>query len=149
MGVPFAYEKERKVCQEVDAKLVDNAANRQLCQSYLDLPYIRTSNEQCKDRPDKHKVPKTFFSVSKSNDQSHEQVGITLSNPSYERKHYGDDEAHTFMKEHCGSDAAHAYECLAPPAYRADLFRFCALYVHGGLYLDSDTIGPRAGPRSR
>merc|ERR1712241_24148 len=32
------------------------------------------------------------------------------------------------------------YQCLAPPAYRADLFRFCILYMKGGLYLDSDLM---------
>lgn len=135
---PFAYDNERKICREVDAKLVDNEANRKLCKSYLDLPYLKTSEDEC--TADQHKVPKTFFSVSKSNNQSHEQRGVSLSNPSYERKHYGDDEAFEFVKEHCGADAAAAYQCLAPPAYRADLFRFCALYSEGGLYMDSDIV---------
>jgi mannosyltransferase OCH1-like enzyme len=85
-------------------------------------------------------VPKTYFSVSKTNEQSFEQIGITLSNPEYKRNHYGDDEAYEFVKEHCGDDAGDAYSCLAPPAYRADLFRFCALYTHGGLYMDSDIV---------
>jgi len=143
---PFAYEQEHKICQEVDAKLIDNYENRKLCQTYLDLPYIRTKqvtedeDEDESSCPMNEQVPKTYFSVSKSNEQSHEQLGITLSNPSYERKHYGDEEAHEFVKENCGDDVGNAYECLAPPAYRADLFRFCALYTHGGLYMDSDMI---------
>jgi len=139
------YDQEHKICQEVDAKLTDNYENRKLCQLYLDLPYIRTTTEEDADAgsscPNNEAiVPKTYFSVSKSNEQSHEQLGITLSNPSYERKHYGDEEAYEFVKENCGVEVGNAYECLAPPAYRADLFRFCALYTHGGLYMDSDMI---------
>jgi hypothetical protein len=33
---------------------------------------------------------------------------------------------------------AAAYDCFKAPAYRADLFRFCALWAEGGVYLDSD-----------
>mmetsp|Transcript_40151 Transcript_40151/g.44930 ORF Transcript_40151/g.44930 Transcript_40151/m.44930 type:complete len:880 (+) Transcript_40151:122-2761(+) len=144
---PFAYAQGRHMCQEVDAKLIDNAANRKLCQSYLELPYIRTPSTTTtstgKDTDvscPQQMVPKIYWSVSKSQAQSQTQVGITFSNPSYERNHYGDAEALEFIKNHCGEEVGQAYECLAPAAYRADLFRFCALYTHGGLYLDSDLI---------
>ena len=40
----------------------------------------------------------------------------------------------------CGVEAARAYSCLRPPAYRADLFRFCALFGQGGVYLDEDIV---------
>ena len=42
--------------------------------------------------------------------------------------------------EFCGPDAAEAYLCFEPPSYRADLFRFCALYSEGGVYLDEDIV---------
>jgi len=145
---PFAYAQGRHRCQEVDAKLIDNAANRKLCQQYLELPYIRTTptttgedtETAVSSCPKEQTVPKVYWSVSKSQAQSQTQVGIALSNPSYERNHYGDHEALDFVSAHCGEEVGQAYECLAPAAYRADLFRFCALYTHGGLYLDSDLI---------
>ena len=144
---PFAYEQERHICQKVDAKLIDNAANRKLCQQYLELPYIRTTTtttteEDVSSCPHnkQHTVPKTYWSVSKSPAQSQTQVGITLSNPSYVRHHYGDAAASVFITEQCGLEVGQAYDCLAPAAYRADLFRFCALYMHGGVYVDSDLV---------
>jgi hypothetical protein len=135
---PFAYDLKRKICSEVDSKLVDNPANRKMCTDYLNLPYIKTDAESCP--PLFHVVPKKYFSVSKHGVQSQMQVGVSASNPSYERRHYGDEEAAAYVKEHCGEAVGNAYECLAPPAYRADLFRFCALHSEGGIYMDSDIL---------
>ena len=45
--------------------------------------------------------------------------------------------AELFMKTNC--PAAHpAYQKVKPFAYKADLFRYCALYTIGGIYLDDD-----------
>jgi len=87
-----------------------------------------------------HKVPKKYFSVAKSNEQTIQQVGVSAANPEYERHHFGDEEALEYIRKNCGEDDANAYECLSPAAYRADLFRFCALYSEGGVYMDSDML---------
>ena len=50
---------------------------------------------------------------------------------------HNDSTARRFVHRHCPY-AARAYDCLLPPAYRADLWRYCALYAHGGHYLDAD-----------
>merc|ERR1712241_1638721 len=136
---PFAYEVGRNECQEVDARLVNNEANRQLCRTYLDLPLVK--QDSC-DVSSNNKIPKVHYSVSKDkkDESSVTQVGIQANNPQWEHHHYNDDDALQFIQENCGSDVASAYECLAPPAYRADLFRFCALYTKGGLYMDVDIL---------
>jgi len=135
---PFAYAQAHHICQEVDAKLVDNDANRKLCQHYLELPCIPTTTTTTTtgENADESSCPqqtvlKTYWSVSKSHAQSQTQVGITLSNPSFARNHYGDAEASDFVTQHCGIEVGQAYECLAPTVSRADLFCFCALYTHG------------------
>lgn len=133
---PFAYENDdENVCQQVDANMDDTTDNRKMCRNYLDLPLI--TQESC-DGGDS--IPKVYYSVSKDNEQSLPQVGVSASNPDFERRHFGDDEALVFIQENCGEDAASAYQCLAPPAYRADLFRFCAIHSQGGIYLDSDIL---------
>jgi len=141
---PFAYDPERKnSCQKVDAKLVDNAANRKMCQAYLDLPLIKQDESSCtatSTTATTSTIPKVYYSVSRDNKQSPAQIGISASNPDYERRHFGDAEALEFIQQNCGDDAAQAYQCLAPPAYRADLFRFCALWSNGGIYMDSDML---------
>merc|ERR1712146_400282 len=113
-------------------------ANQKMCTEYLDLPYIKTDAESCPASA--HKVPKKYFSVAKSNEQTIQQVGVLAANPKYERHHFGDEEALEYIRKNCGEDAANAYECLSPAAYRADLFRFCALYSEGGVYMDSDML---------
>ena len=54
---------------------------------------------------------------------------------------YHDDEsAFEYVTKHCGREAGQAYRCLLAPAFRADLFRFCALSADGGVYLDTDLV---------
>jgi len=146
---PFAYrpivngiENKEHVCHKVDAKLENNAANKLLCSSYLNLPLITQKDnngfESCSDASDK--IPKTWYTVGPSTEQSLTSIAIEAQNPSWDHEHYGDESAKEFILDNCGIDVANAYECLAPPAYRADLFRFCALYTKGGLYMDSDIM---------
>lgn len=47
------------------------------------------------------------------------------------------DTAGDFVKRHC-PDVHQTYLDLVPIAYKADLFRYCALYTHGGVYIDDD-----------
>ena len=65
---------------------------------------------------------------------------IVASNPSYVVNRHSDLTAAVFIENSCGLDARHAYDCLLAPAFRADLFRFCALYAEGGVYMDEDIV---------
>jgi len=130
----FAYETEAPPCKHVDAMLIDNAANRKLCQDFLDLPLSEA--KKCK----KTAIPKTVYSVSATDEMSFNQMGVKATNPDFDFQHFGDASAEKFIRANCGDDVADAYSCLAPAAYRADIFRFCALYSQGGVYLDTDIL---------
>ena len=41
-----------------------------------------------------------------------------------------------FIKNHFNKEVSDAYQKLKPGAYRADLFRYCVLYINGGIYGD-------------
>jgi len=41
-----------------------------------------------------------------------------------------------FIKEKFPIEVLEAYDTLVPPAFKADLWRLCILYVYGGFYLD-------------
>lgn len=52
--------------------------------------------------------------------------------------HYYDDEgSRAFIKKHFPSSVVKAYDSLANGTYRCDLFKYCVLYVHGGIAADS------------
>lgn len=62
------------------------------------------------------------------------------TNPEYSFHTFNDSGAKEFVEKHCGQEAGMAYECLRPAAYRADLFRYCALHALGGVYIDDDVF---------
>ena len=40
------------------------------------------------------------------------------------------------LKDNFNEDTVWAFDKLKPGAYKADLWRYCVLYIHGGIYLD-------------
>ena len=64
-------------------------------------------------------------------------------NPSLTLRFWNDTEAQTLVSTECAArvhsvDVMRAYARLAPAVARADLFRYCVLLVHGGVYMDAD-----------
>ena len=51
-------------------------------------------------------------------------------------KYFNDYECFNFIKNYLPELVLKAYSSLIPPAYKADLFRYCALYILGGVYMD-------------
>ena len=59
-----------------------------------------------------------------------------LDNVSY--TYYDDDEAIGFLSASFGESHVTAFKTLRPGAFKADFFRYCKLYVDGGVYVDID-----------
>ena len=59
-----------------------------------------------------------------------------LQNPDYKIIYYDDNDCYNLIKTNFKSDILWAYEKLKPTAYKADLFRYCVLYLYGGIYSD-------------
>ena len=57
-------------------------------------------------------------------------------NPGIEIKYFSNSDRVDFIKSHFNDDVLRAYLNLKPGAYRADLFRYCILYINGGIYGD-------------
>jgi mannosyltransferase OCH1-like enzyme len=49
---------------------------------------------------------------------------------------YDENECKEFIKTHFNQYVLNAYESLFPCSYKSDLWRYCVLYVHGGIYMD-------------
>jgi len=50
------------------------------------------------------------------------------------------EDAERFLETHFPVEIVQAYRALIPGALKADLFRYCALLIHGGVYADVDLL---------
>jgi mannosyltransferase OCH1-like enzyme len=62
---------------------------------------------------------------------------IRAMNPEFTIRLFDDEECKIFLLEHFPKEVAAALDALKPGAYKADLWRLCVLYIHGGIYMDS------------
>jgi hypothetical protein len=58
----------------------------------------------------------------------------------WEYRFYTDEMAADFLSTHFPAEVRQAYDALLPGAFRADLFRYGVLLVHGGVYADVDIL---------
>jgi mannosyltransferase OCH1-like enzyme len=58
------------------------------------------------------------------------------NNPEIDFYIYDENEASLFIKNNFNNDVINAYNKLKPDSYKSDLFRYCILYMKGGIYYD-------------
>ena len=56
--------------------------------------------------------------------------------PNFEHNLFDDNDCYEFIKKYFPIEVLLAYDALIPGAYKADLWRLCVLYIHGGVYMD-------------
>jgi mannosyltransferase OCH1-like enzyme len=61
---------------------------------------------------------------------------IKKSNKGFKYYLFDDVDCRNFIERNFNPDVLNAYDSLIPGAYKADLWRYCVLYIHGGIYLD-------------
>ena len=61
---------------------------------------------------------------------------IKINNPAFNYQLFDDNDCYQFIKENFDLSVLNAYDSLIPGAYKADLWRYCILYINGGIYLD-------------
>jgi mannosyltransferase OCH1-like enzyme len=61
---------------------------------------------------------------------------IIKLNPRFKYHLYDDNDCREFIKNYFKPDVLFAYDNLIPGAYKADLWRYCILFIYGGIYLD-------------
>lgn len=57
-------------------------------------------------------------------------------NPELEYYLYSDQKCLEFIEDNFSSEVVDAFNVFKPGAYKSDLWRYCILYIKGGLYLD-------------
>jgi mannosyltransferase OCH1-like enzyme len=85
-------------------------------------------------------IPRKLFQMWHSKElppKMQENVeSLKKKNPELEYFLYDDKECANFIKTHFSENVLKAYNKLLPAAYKADLWRYCVMYIHGGVYLD-------------
>ena len=93
----------------------------------------------------KQNIPKIIIQTSGTNTYNsllhYNAVQTFLElNPEYEYYFYDDNDCRIFIKNNFKEDVLDAYDFLYPGAYKADLFRYCYIYINGGCYFDNKYI---------
>ncbi|WBU63237.1 glycosyltransferase family 32 protein [Paracoccus aerodenitrificans] len=65
-------------------------------------------------------------------------IGTWRDDPHFRHELFNHETARDYIATHLGSDIRDAFDKCRLPAMQADLFRYCSLYVGGGLYIDAD-----------
>ena len=61
---------------------------------------------------------------------------LVESNPKISFHLYDENDCREFIQDNFEQDVVDAYDGIIPDAYKADLWRYCVLYVNGGIYMD-------------
>lgn len=61
---------------------------------------------------------------------------IKVNNPEFNYHLYNLETAREFIKDNFDNNVLEAYDNLVPNALKCDLFRYCVMYLRGGIYLD-------------
>jgi mannosyltransferase OCH1-like enzyme len=89
-------------------------------------------------------IPKVIVQTAKNYNftELHYNAVMTFLelNPEYKYTFFSDDDCRQFIKSNFNYSILEAYDKLVPGAYKADLFRYCYLYINGGCYFDCKMI---------
>jgi mannosyltransferase OCH1-like enzyme len=98
--------------------------------SDFDLPFVPLSD----------KIPYVIYQTWKTKDLPSiletAVQNIKEMNPGFKHELYDDNDCREFIKNFFPVQILFAYDTLVPGAYKADLWRYCILYLRGGIYID-------------
>jgi mannosyltransferase OCH1-like enzyme len=63
-------------------------------------------------------------------------MNIRKNNPEFEYIFHDDNQCREFIANHFPDMVLYAFDNLVPGPYKADIWRYCVLYIHGGIYLN-------------
>ena len=90
------------------------------------------------------KIPRNLFQTWMTKDMT-PTLQLLISSWKQHHPHYtyclfDDADCEQFIRTHFDEKVWNAYQNIIPGAFKADLWRYCVLYVYGGVYVDVDTI---------
>lgn len=90
------------------------------------------------------KIPKLIFQSWKTknlDDKMSEAVKtVQRLNPEYKYTLFDDQDCRSFLLKHFNQNFLNAFDAIVPGAFKCDFWRYCVLYIHGGIYIDIDMV---------
>ncbi len=90
------------------------------------------------------RIPRNIFQTWKTKNVSDDFKYLIetwkTNNSNYSHFLFDDDDCDEFIKKNFDDNIYNAYCRIIPGAFKADLWRYCVLYIYGGIYVDVDTI---------
>jgi mannosyltransferase OCH1-like enzyme len=86
-------------------------------------------------------IPKILIQTYKNKNKVPQKVfdNIKKFASDYEYRFFEDKDCINFIKNNFSNDVLEGYQRLQNGAHKADLFRYCYLYINGGVYIDIKT----------
>jgi len=88
-----------------------------------------------------NEIPKLIHQTYYSKDKVPNKVAENIRQfaPDFKRKFYDDADIKQFLRKYFHPDVEAKFISLKEGAHKADLFRYCVLYIEGGVYMDIKT----------
>lgn len=80
-----------------------------------------------------------FWNSDVAPDEVETLMATWAGDETFDYARYCSDTAAAFIEKHFDGRTLDAYRKCGVPAMQADFFRYCALYICGGIYVDADT----------
>jgi Glycosyltransferase sugar-binding region containing DXD motif len=104
-------------------------------------PYAKSSSSSSSSRLIPRIIHQTWFeAVNATRYPRQSRLVQSFVESGWEYHFYTDAKAAEFISTHFPPPVRQAYDALVPGAFKADLFRYCVLLIHGGLYADMDVL---------
>jgi hypothetical protein len=90
------------------------------------------------------KIPRNIFQTWEIKELTPEMNLLTsswkINNPNFAYFLFDDIDRKKFIKKHFDVKIYNAYCKIIPGAFKADLWRYCVLYIYGGVFVDLDSL---------
>lgn len=82
------------------------------------------------------KIFQTWYTSILSKPMKDATLKLKKNNPEFEYIFHDDSQCREFIANHFPDMVLYAFDNFIPGPYKADIWRYCVLYIHGGIYLN-------------
>jgi mannosyltransferase OCH1-like enzyme len=108
------------------------------------IKYYKSNVKLFKVKYIKNKIPKVIIQTGESNETNLAKYNASMTlielNPEYRYIYFDKNDRIIFLKKYFKNNVLDAYNKIIPGSFKADLFRYCYLYINGGCYFDDKII---------